>query len=71
MVNSVTRFGEIPPLWQICKNIWQFYDGLFVFVQNFLPTWVNFIYNLAIFMVVENGQMMKTIKAIWSHWLTW
>ena len=21
--NSVTRFGEIPPLRQICKNIWQ------------------------------------------------
>ena len=21
---SVTRFGEIPPLWQIFKNIWQY-----------------------------------------------
>ena len=22
--NSVTRFGEVPPLWQIFKNLWQY-----------------------------------------------
>ena len=28
---SVTRFGEIPPVKQIFKNIWQYIYGLFGF----------------------------------------
>ena len=46
---SVTRFGEIPPLWQIFKNLWQYILGLFGFGQCFQLTlaqfecfWANF-----------------------------
>ena len=40
---SVTRFGEIPPLWQIFKNLWQYILGLFGFVQKFQLTLVQFV----------------------------
>ena len=40
--NSVTRFGEILPLWQNFKNIGPFFDGLFCIGQNFEPIWANF-----------------------------
>ena len=32
---SVTRFGEIPPLWQNLKTLRQFFEGLFCVGQNF------------------------------------
>ena len=32
---SVTRFGEIPPLWQIFKNLWQHVQGVFGFGHSF------------------------------------
>ena len=46
---SVTRFGEIPPLWQLFKSLWQYISGLFGFGQSFqIPLaqfvclWTNF-----------------------------
>ena len=39
--NSVTRFGEILPLWQNFKNIWQRYEGLISIWQSFEPTLEN------------------------------
>ena len=46
---SVTRFGEISPLWQKLKCLWQFNEGLFSIWQKLLPTLANFVYNWAIF----------------------
>ena len=49
IVNSVTRFGEISPLWQYFKRRSHFCKGLSSVWQNFEPTsamilcyWVNF-----------------------------
>ena len=39
---SVTRFGEISPLWQNFKSIWLFFQGIFCFGQNFESNWQNF-----------------------------
>ena len=39
---SVTRFGEISPLWQKFTSLWQFLDSLFLIWQNAEPTLVNF-----------------------------
>ena len=48
---SVTRFGEISPLWQKVTSLWQNFDGLFLISQNAEPA-------LAIFSVA-NGQILK------------
>ena len=47
--SSVTRLGEILPLWQKIKFLWQFYEGLFSIWQKLLPTVANFVHNWAIF----------------------
>ena len=39
---SVTRFGEILPLWQNFKSLWLFFEGLFCIGQNIEPNWANF-----------------------------
>ena len=38
---SVTRFGEILPLGQTIKILWQIFEGLFSVGQNFEPTLAN------------------------------
>ena len=40
--NSVTRFGEISPLWQNFKSLWLLFEGLICIGQNFEPNWANF-----------------------------
>ena len=63
---SVTRFGEISPLWQTFLSLWLFSDGLFSIWQTFKPTlamWCAF----GQFFIVVNGQKMKHNLAIWSH----
>ena len=37
----MTKFGEISPLWQNIKNIWQLYEGLISIWQTFEPTLEN------------------------------
>ena len=37
-ISSVTRFGEIQPLWQIIKNRWPHIQGLVGFGQSFQLT---------------------------------
>ena len=39
----MTRFGKIPPLLPIFKNIWQYIWGLFGFGQSFQLTLVQFV----------------------------
>ena len=57
--NSATRFGEIPPLWQICKIIWQYIWGLFGLRRSFKLTLAQFVCFWANF-IAENGQILKT-----------
>ena len=41
--NSVTRFGEVSPLWHDFRKLWSFWKGSFGIWQNFELTLVNFI----------------------------
>ena len=43
VATSVTRFGEISPLWQKFKSFWPFLESLFRIWQKFLPTLDKFI----------------------------
>ena len=53
--HSVTRFGDISPLWHDVKNLWPFWNSLFGIWQNFeLTLTSNLIWQWAIFNV-ENG----------------
>ena len=60
---SVTRFGEILPLWHKIKGLLQFYEGLFSIWQNII-NFGKFYIQLGNFSLFVNGQIMK---AIWSH----
>ena len=55
---SVTRFGEIPPLWQIIKNLWQYFYGLF----GFQLTLAQFVFSL-----LKMAKYWKYNMVIWSH----
>ena len=61
---SVTRFGEISPLWHKIKCLWQFCEGLFSIWQKVLPTLVN---TIGQFFMVVNRQIMKTKKLSRHH----
>ena len=61
---SVTRFGEISPLWNILKVFRQFFLKTFSIWQNFEPTLAN---SFAIGQI--KGQILKNIRSIWSHCL--
>ena len=47
--SSVTRFGEIPPLWQNFKTLRQFFEVLVGVGQTFELTLANLLYDLANF----------------------
>ena len=75
----VTRFGEISPLWQKCKNLWWACKGLwqkcknlwwarkglFIALKNYEPTLAKFHAFGEIFIDV-NGQILKNNLSIWS-----
>ena len=46
---SVTRFGEISPLWRQFTSLWQIVDGLFLILQNVNPILANLLHNWANF----------------------
>ena len=59
---SVTRLGDILPLWQNLKVFGNFWGSLSI-LQSF-----NIIYGIFI-NIVTNGQILKTTYlSIWSHW---
>ena len=61
---SVTRFGEIPSLWQISTSLWQIGDSLFHILQNVDPILANWLHYWA---NVANFQILKNNLTIWSH----
>ena len=62
MMGSVTRFGEISPLWQKLTSLWQIFDSLF-------PSWLWLICDIIgpIF-IIAKGQILKNNLTNWSHW---
>ena len=63
IVYSVTRFGEISPLWQIIKHLWQYISGLFGFGQSFQLTLAQFVCHWAHFQCWKWPNIENTI---WS-----
>ena len=57
---SITRFGEISPIWHNFKTLWLFWKCPFRMCQNFDLIWANFY-----------CQNLKNILATWSHWMRW
>ena len=66
--SSVTRFGEISPLWQTFTSIWQNFDSFFLIWQNAEPT-LAICDIFGLIFIVANGQVLKKNLTIWSHWL--
>ena len=56
--SSVTRFGEMTPLWQIFKALWQNFDGLVSVEQNFEPHLAN-LFTMWQILIVLNGQKIN------------
>ena len=67
--DSVTRFGEISPLWPISKTVRQSFEGLLVLgkISNLL--WQTFCQSSIFFSVLKSKHWNKNL-AIWSHWCT-
>ena len=55
---SVTRFGEILPLWQNFKSLWLFFEGLFCIWQTLEPNWAN-VFEIGQILIVVNGPILK------------
>ena len=64
---SVTRFGEISPLWQHLKVFGQFLAWYILYYANFCIYFGNF-YTTRQLLIAVNGQRLKNNLAIWSHW---
>ena len=62
MMGSVTRFGEISPLWQKLTSLWQIFDSLFL-------SWLWLICDIIgpIF-IIAKGQILKNNLTNWSNW---
>ena len=63
---SVTRYGEISPLWQKFMNLCQMVEGLFSFRQNF-GNFLMFIGSFSKWYI--NGQILKNNVTILPHCL--
>ena len=65
--NSVTRFAVILPLWQNQLDLWQFLRVYFLFGILLNLSW-QILYVIGQIFIDENGQKLKNILVIWSHW---
>ena len=67
-MTSVTRFGEILPLWPKFTSIWQIVDSLFLIWHNTEHTLANLWHYLATFHCCK-WPKIKNNLTIWPHWL--
>ena len=65
-VGSVTRFGEISPLWCNVKKLWPFCKGPFSFRQNFV-LFRQLYQPFAQFSLLPRAKYSNNNPAIWSH----
>ena len=65
--NSVTRFGEIMPIWQNFTSLWQFFNSLFLILKNDGRTLANLEHINWLIFFVANGQLLKNNLTIWLH----
>ena len=64
---SVTRLGEIPPLWQIFTHFGNIFKAYLVLVQNCILALAQFVYFWANFHCCNLAKYWKHIMFIWSH----
>ena len=64
--DSVTRFGEISPLWPNVKTLWPFESVDLVF-GKILSLFRQICYAFGQIFIVVNSHMLKNILLIWSH----
>ena len=64
--NSVTRFGEISPLWQNFKSLWLFFEDYFLLAKIFTSIGQIFMI-LDKFWMFFMAQSWKDNLTIWSH----
>ena len=55
----MTRFGEIPPLWQIFKICGNLFEVNLALGKVFNSLWHN-LYDFGQIFIAENGQILKT-----------
>ena len=65
--SSVTRFGEISPLWQKFTSRWQIFDCSFL-IWKMLSLLSQICDIIGLVFFVANGQILKNYPTIWSHW---
>ena len=58
----MTRFGEISPLWQKLRNVWQYLKVYLVFGKVVKPLWDNFYSSGKNIFIVVNGQILKKLS---------
>ena len=63
---SVTRLGEISPLWQKNESPWQMFEGLFLIWQMLSLLW-QICYIIGLIFIAVVGQILKYNLIIWSH----
>ena len=63
---SVTRFGEILPLWQKFISLWHFLMVYFLFVKMQSLLW-QICHIIGKIFSVANDQILKNDLTIWSH----
>ena len=68
VAGSVTRFGEILPLWQNKKNIWQFFKTFFIEFGKIKPTLTK-VMLLGNFSLLQMAKCWINTRVIWSHWV--
>ena len=69
--DSVTRFGDISPIWQNFTSLWQSFNSLFLIwkMMGVLRQIWNIIW---LIFIVANGQLLKNNLTIWLHCIqTW
>ena len=64
---SVTRFGDILPLWQNCTSLSNFLTVYFLF-GKMLSLLCQTCHTIGLIFIVANGQIKKKNSTIWSHW---
>ena len=74
LLGSVTRFGEISPLWHNLKVLGKFLKVYFVFCKFLILLWQK-CYTIGQVFMVPESYILKNKFAIWSHcfsfWRWW
>ena len=71
-VTSVTRFGEISPLWKQFTSRLGIFWRFISYLAKIRAYFGNFLTLLGLIFIIANGQILKNNLTIWSHcpWLT-